>query len=68
MKHRILVVEDEPAVLTDRGLVLCTVLADDSKIGDGSFESFTISGTIVPEPMTLSLVGAGALALLRRKR
>ncbi len=34
----------------------------------GSFESFTLSGTAVPEPVTLSLLALGALVALRRKR
>jgi len=44
------------------------VVIDDAATGSGSFDSFTIRGTVVPEPMTLSLLGLGAVAVLRRKR
>ena len=44
------------------------VVIDDSAGGDGQFESWTLHGTYVPEPVTLSLLALGALTLLRRKR
>lgn len=44
------------------------VVIDDSAGGDGEFASWTLRGTYVPEPVTLSLLALGALTLLRRKR
>ena len=44
------------------------VVIDDSEGGSGQFESWTLRGTYVPEPVTLSLLALGALTLLRRKR
>ncbi|MCH7884726.1 MAG: PEP-CTERM sorting domain-containing protein [Planctomycetes bacterium] len=44
------------------------VVIDDSAGGSGQFESWTLRGTYVPEPVTLSLLALGALTLLRRKR
>lgn len=44
------------------------VFVDDSPGAEGSFGSFTLSGTAVPEPVTLSLLALGALMTLRRKR
>lgn len=32
------------------------------------FDNFTVNGTVVPEPMTLSLLAVGALALIRRRK
>ncbi|MGB0716880.1 MAG: PEP-CTERM sorting domain-containing protein [Phycisphaerae bacterium] len=42
------------------------VVLDDAEGNTGSFTEFEISA--VPEPMTLSLLGVGGIALLRRKR
>jgi hypothetical protein len=44
------------------------VMVDDAMGDSGSFESVSLHGTAVPEPMTLSLLAIGALATLRRKR
>lgn len=44
------------------------VVIDDSEGGSGEFASWTLRGTYVPEPVTLSLLALGALTLLRRKR
>ena len=44
------------------------VVIDDSPGNTGSLESFTLRGTYVPEPVTLSLLALGALTLLRRRR
>jgi len=43
------------------------VIIDDSATDSGSLQSWTLRGT-VPEPMTLSLLALGGLALLRRRR
>jgi hypothetical protein len=41
----------------------------DQATGDrGALESFTLRGTAVPEPVTLSLLALGALTFLRRRR
>ncbi len=44
------------------------VVIDDALDDVGSFESFTLRGTYVPEPATLSLLAFGALAILHRRR
>ena len=44
------------------------LVIDDSPGNTGSLESFTLRGTYVPEPVTLSLLALGALTLLRRRR
>lgn len=44
------------------------VVIDDAEVDVGSFESFTLRGTYVPEPATLSLLAFGALAILHRRR
>lgn len=44
------------------------VMIDGSVDDSGSFESWTLSGTYVPEPVTLSLLALGAIVALRRKR
>lgn len=43
------------------------LVIDDSAGDTGSFRSFTLNGTYVPEPMTLSLLAFGALAAIRRR-
>lgn len=44
------------------------VVIDDSGGDEGTFESFTLRGLVVPEPATLSLLAIGACALLRRRK
>lgn len=44
------------------------VIIDDAAGGEGSFDSFTLRGVIVPEPATVSLLAIGAIAVLRRRR
>ncbi len=44
------------------------IVIDDAVEDVGSFESFTLRGTYVPEPATLSLLAFGALAILHRRR
>jgi len=44
------------------------LVIDDSPGNTGSLQSFTLRGTYVPEPVTLSLLALGALTLLRRRR
>ncbi len=50
---------------TDAWILL---IIDDSPGDQGGLESFTLRGTYVPEPMTLSLLAVGALAAFRRVR
>jgi hypothetical protein len=44
------------------------VVIDDSVGDQGGLGSWTLRGTYVPEPVTLSLLALGALTLLRRRR
>lgn len=44
------------------------VVDDGGSAGGGSFESWTLRGTVVPEPATLSLLALGGIAALRRRR
>ncbi len=44
------------------------LIIDDAQLDTGVIESITLRGTVVPEPMTLSLLAIGALALFRRTR
>lgn len=44
------------------------VVDDGGSLGGGSFESWTLRGTVVPEPATLSLLALGGIAALRRRR
>jgi len=44
------------------------VIIDDAPGDSGSFESVSLHGTAVPEPVTLSLLAVGALVALRRRR
>jgi hypothetical protein len=44
------------------------LLVDDSPDDIGMIDSFTLRGTAVPEPMTLSLLALGAFATLRRRK
>lgn len=44
------------------------VVIDDSASDVGSFDSWTLRGTYVPEPVTMSLLALGAVATLRRRR
>ena len=44
------------------------VMIDDAVGDSGSFESVSLHGTAVPEPVTLSLLAVGALVTLRRRR
>jgi hypothetical protein len=50
---------------TDAWILL---VIDDSVGNQGGLRSFTLSGTAVPEPVTLSLLALGALMFLRRRR
>jgi hypothetical protein len=50
---------------TDSWILL---IIDDSLADRGSLESWTLRGTGVPEPVTLSLLALGALTFLRRRR
>lgn len=43
------------------------LLTDDAGGDTGSVASYTLRGTAVPEPMTLSLLAFGALAMARRR-
>ncbi len=43
------------------------LVIDDSPGGEGSLQGFTLRGTYVPEPVTLSLLALGAVAVLRRR-
>lgn len=47
---------------------ILVVIDDGGNSGGVSFDSFQISGTFVPEPATLALMGLGAFAIFRRKR
>ena len=54
---------------TSVGAGLWTLLVIDDSAGDsGSFDSWTLRGTYVPEPMTMSLLALGAVATLRRRK
>ncbi|MFH1109538.1 MAG: PEP-CTERM sorting domain-containing protein [Planctomycetota bacterium] len=44
------------------------VVIDDAAGDQGGLASFTLRGTVVPEPVTLSLLALGALVFLRRRR
>jgi len=44
------------------------IVIDDSAGDQGGLGSFTLRGTAVPEPVTLSLLALGALMFLRRRR
>lgn len=44
------------------------IVFDDFPQDAGSLESWTLRGTAVPEPVTLSLLALGAITLLRRRR
>lgn len=50
---------------TDAWILL---VIDDSAGDQGALQSFTLRGTYVPEPVTLSLLALGALTFLRRRR
>ncbi len=50
---------------TDAWILL---VVDDSASDQGGLASFTLRGTAVPEPVTLSLLALGALTFLRRRR
>lgn len=50
---------------TDAWILL---VIDDAAGDTGSFDSYTLRGTFVPEPVTLSLLALGAIVTLRRKR
>ena len=51
---------------TDAWILL--LIDDGGSAGGASLDSFVLSGTYVPEPATLALMGLGAIVLLRRKR
>ncbi|MGB2987040.1 MAG: PEP-CTERM sorting domain-containing protein [Phycisphaerae bacterium] len=44
------------------------VFIDDAPLGTGCFGSYTLRGTYVPEPVTLTLLALGAFVALRRRR
>jgi hypothetical protein len=50
---------------TDAWILL---VIDDSPGDQGGLVEFTLRGTYVPEPVTLSLLALGALTFLRRRR
>jgi hypothetical protein len=55
--------------LGSQGAGMWTLLVIDDSFGDtGSIDSWTLRGTYVPEPVTMSLLAIGALATLRRRR
>lgn len=47
---------------------ILVVIDDGGSSGGVTLSGFEISGTFVPEPATLALMGLGALAIFRRKR
>lgn len=44
------------------------LIIDGSRFGTGSIDTYTLRGTYIPEPMTLSLLAIGAFVALGRKR
>lgn len=44
------------------------IIYDDADTDGGSIDSWTLRGTAIPEPVTLSLLALGAMTLLRRRR
>jgi hypothetical protein len=69
-----------PAVIRSEGGMLNSAFAgvdsdiwilaviDDAGGDVGSLGAWRIAGTVVPEPVTLSLLAIGALTMLRRRR
>jgi hypothetical protein len=51
----------------ENNLIRVTVTGATSTNGNSRFDNMLITGTIVPEPASLLLIGLGAVALLRRR-